>query len=231
MSETAVPAKTQVEIPYGIVEYTARFQEPIIEAWENRDRIVAAVLAALKPWGFMLDGVELKSQGEKLSEHGVIFRRTIPPSPPNPARSIAVTVGTIFVSAANLDWTEAEDFIAAVSAGITAIKETAKPAIQSQHVGLGVHLQLKSGSVSRVTTPLLSSGATKLLDGEIRTAGIILTREKSSVVVDASAVYSNALFVRMFREHPATTTLPQIAEALRNDEKQLFELLRLDGEL
>lgn len=231
MSDTGAPTKIAVEIPYGIVEYTARFEEPIIEAWEHRNTIIASVLFALKPWGFALDGVEVKSHGDKLSEHGVVFRRTVPPSPPNPARSVAVTLGTIFISAANLDWTEAEDFISAMSAAITAIRESARPRILSQLVGLGMHVQLKSGSVSSTTTPLLSSGATKLLDGQIKAAGMILTREKSSIVVDASAVYSNALFVRIFREHAGTIALPQIAEALRNDEKQLFELLHLEGEL
>lgn len=231
MSETSAPAKIQVEIPYGLLEYTAKFDEPIVEAWEGRGKIVAAVLTALKPWGFALDGVELKMHGEKLGEHGIIFRRTNPPSPPNPARSIAVTLGTIFISAANVDWTEADDLIAAMSAGMAAIRDSARPRIGSQHVALGMHIQLKSSSVKDVTTPLLSRPATGLLDGEIKTAGISLSRDKSSIVIDASAVYANALFVRLFRQHSGEASLPQIAEILRKDEEDLFEVLGLEGEL
>jgi hypothetical protein len=230
MSETTVSAKIPIEIPYGLFEYTAKFKEPIIEAWEDRSKIVATVLTALKPWGFALDGVEVKSHGEKLGEHGIIFRRTNPPSPPSPARSIAVSLGTIFISAANVDWTEADDLAAAMSAGITAIREFARPQIESQHVALGMHIQLKASSVKDVTAPLLSGLATQLLDGEIKTAGVILTREQSSLVIDTSAAYANALFVRLFRQHSGQTSLQQIAEILRRDENSLLETLGLEGD-
>jgi hypothetical protein len=227
MAITAVPAKVPVEIPYSLVEYTAKFEKPIVNVWDQRAAIIANVLSALQPWGFTLEGVEIKTRSEKLSEHGVVFRRTIPQTP---AMSLALTFGTIFISAANLDWTEADDFVSAMMTGISAIRESFDPTISSQQVALGMHIQLKAGSVKDVTTPLLSASAAKLMDGGIKTAGIILMREKSSILIDASAAYANALFVRIIREHSADALLPEMAERLRQDEEQLFDVLSFEGE-
>lgn len=228
MSEDKVAAKAQAEIPYGLLEYTAVFGRPIVEAWEIRSKIIAAVLDALNPWGFKLDGVEIKARAEKLVEDGIVFRRT---SPATPAMSLALGFGKVFVSAENLDWTEAEHFIAGISAGLNAVLQTAKPEIESQHIALGMHIQVNTKPRKDVTAPLLSPSAFQLLDGDVKFPGIILNREKSSIIIDASAAYANGLFVRMFREHPPDATFQQMADVLRRDEQQLFEVLGLEGVL
>jgi len=229
MIETARTAKAEAEIPYGLFEYTAFFEKPIIETLGGSIvPVVAAVLDALAPWGFKVDGVEAKRGPEKLIEHGVIFRRT---SPPSPAMSLALSFNRIFISAENLDWSEADNFMAAMKAGVDAIQRTASPKIRTQHVALGMHIQLKSKPRNELTAPLLSESARKLLDGDVKFSGIILNREKCSVIIDASVAYANGLFVRMFREHPAAATWVQLAEALRRDEEQLFEVLGLEGTL
>jgi hypothetical protein len=180
----------------------------------------------LKPWGFSIDGVEVKTQGEKLSEHNVIFRRT---KPATPAMSLSLFFGKIFVSAANLDWEGADTFIAAVKAGVDAIREITKPQIQSQHIAVGIHIQLKNRSRLDVMAPMLADEAKKLLDGELTFPGIIVNREKSSIIIEASIPYANGLFVRIFREHKSGASFEEMATALRNDEMQLYEVLGLEG--
>jgi hypothetical protein len=229
MPETARITRIEAEIPYGLFEYTALFEKPILEALGGSVvPVIAAVLDALGPWGFKVDGVEVKRSPEKLIEHGVVFRRT---SPPTPAMSLALSFNRIFISAENLDWSEADNFMAAMRAGVDAIQRTANPKIQSQHVALGMHIQLKMKPRNEVTAPLLGESARRLLDGDVRFSGIILNREKCSVIIDASAAYANGLFVRMFREHPPAVTWTHLAEALRKDEEQLFEVLGLQGTL
>ena len=78
MHEAATPEKTQAEIPYSLVEYTAVFKKPILEAWPAIALMVSAVLEALEPYGFNLDGVEAKTHSEKLNEYAIVFRRTPP---------------------------------------------------------------------------------------------------------------------------------------------------------
>ncbi len=222
---TAIPGKTQAEIPYGILEYTALFKKPILEAWMAPGFMIAAALDALGPYGFKLDGVEAKTHAEKLNEYALVFRRF------PPGVTITVGIGKLNIVADNLDWNEADQFITAAKVGIDAIVEKSKGEISAQHVALGMHIQLKTKPRHEVTAPLLSPIALKLLDGELRFPGIILQREKASIIVDGSLAYANGLFVRINREHGADISLMEIAKILRSDEQRLFDVLGLEGAL
>lgn len=217
--------KTQAEIPYSMLEYTCVFGKPILDAWAVPAHLVAAVLNALEPFGFKPDGVELKTRTEKLTEYAIVFRRT--------PVGVTFTVGVekLVIGAENLDWKDAEQFMKGARAGLDAVLHKGNTDIRSQHLVLGIHIQLKTKPRQEVTAPLLSPDALKLLDGELKMSGVILQREKCSIVIDGSLAFANGLFVRINREHGAGAAFGQMAEVLRNDEMQLFGLLGLEGEL
>jgi hypothetical protein len=219
-----VPDKTQAEIPYSHLEYTAVFKKPM--AWTAPANLISAVLTELEPWGFKLDGVEIKTHMEKLSEHTVIFRRT---APLFPGQSVTLGVGRVVVAAENPDRMEAEQLVAMSRAALNVVCQTGRAEIQSQHLFLGVHIQLKDKPRRDATASLLNPVAFELLDGEVKFPGIILLREKSSIVIDASVGYANGLYVRISREHPPEATLEHLAEVLRKDEEKLFDVLGLEG--
>jgi hypothetical protein len=224
MPPKTAPEKTQAEVPYSLLEYSAVFKKPIVEAFGTPAILIAAVLNVLEPWGFALDGVEAKTHTEKLSEYAVIFRRSAPPG-----LSLTLGLGKVVVTAENLVWAEAEHFIAQMSAALNAILQTGRAEVQSQHVGIGMHIQLKTKPRKDVTARLLDPVAFTILDGEVKFPGIILFHDKSSIVIDASLAHANGLFVRIAREHPPEATLQQLAEALHKDEEQLFNVLGLEG--
>jgi len=221
----AMSEKTQAEIPYSMLEYTAVFGKPILEAWAVPVRLVAAILRVLEPFGFKADGVELKTRAEKLTENAIVFRRTPP--------GVTFTVGVekVVIAAENLDWSDAEQFMRGARAGLDAVVQEGKADLRVQHLVLAIHIQLKTKPRHEVTAPLLSPEALKLLDGDLKMPGVILQREKCSVVIDGSLAFANALFVRINREHSPSAAFDQMAEDLRNDEMQLFDLLGLEGEL
>jgi hypothetical protein len=224
MPPKTAPEKTQAEVPYSLLEYSAIFKKPIVEAFGTPAILIAAVLNALEPWGFALDGVEAKTHTEKLSEYAVIFRRSAPPG-----LSLTLGLGKVVVTAENLVWAEAEHFIAQMSAALNAILQTGRAEVQSQQVHMGMHIQLKTKPRKDVTARLLDPVAFTILDGEVKFPGIILFHDKSSIVIDASLAHANGLFVRIAREHPPEATLQQLAEALHKDEEQLFNVLGLEG--
>jgi len=224
MPPKTAPEKTQAEVPYSLLEYSAVFKKPIVEAFGTPAILIAAVLNVLEPWGFALDDVEAKTHTEKLSEYAVIFRRSAPPG-----LSLTLGLGKVVVTAENLVWAEAEHFIAQMSAALNAILQTGRAEVQSQHVGIGMHIQLKTKPRKDVTARLLDPVAFTILDGEVKFPGIILFHDKSSIVIDASLAHANGLFVRIAREHPPEATLQQLAEALHKDEEQLFNVLGLEG--
>jgi hypothetical protein len=145
--------------------------------------------------------------------------------------SFGLFFGKVFIAAENLDWSQAESFLAMASAGIDAVKDVTNFTAQSQHMALGIHVQIKDKSIKDVTAPLVTPAVTTLLDSDVTFSGIILTRIKTSMSIDLSLAYANALWIRIFREHPGNATLPQIAEALRADEIQLFDVLGLEENL
>jgi hypothetical protein len=226
MSPAAELPKTKAEIPRSFVEFTINFEQ-LTYVWEKREPIVVQTLAALKPFGFALDGIEIKTP-EKLSDHALIFRRTTPAFPP---MSVGLYFGKIFIAAENLDWSQAESFLAMANAGIAALKAVTNFEAQSQVMALGIHVQVKDKSIKDVTASLVTSAVTTLLDGDVTFSGIILNRSKASVSIDLSLAYANALWIRIFREHSGGATLPSIAEALKNDEIKLFEVLGLEENL
>jgi hypothetical protein len=215
--------KAQADIPYAFIEYTATFKRPIIQAWVPPAPTLTAILNSLDPFGFKFDGVELKMNAEKPSDYTMVFRRT-------PA-GIVFTVGVtkLLITAENLDWGDAEAFIAGASAGIQALREVSKAEFDSQQLAWAAHIQIKDKPRKEITAPLLTSSAYHLLDGEENFQGIILKRGNTLLVIDGSLSYANGLFVRINRQHSGDTTLPQIAEALRADEERLFEVLGLEG--
>jgi hypothetical protein len=217
--------KTQAEIPYSMLEYTAVLGKPILEAWAVPVRLVTVILHALEPFGFKPDGVELKTRAEKLTENAIVFRRTPP--------GVTFTVGIekLVIVAENLAWSDADQFMRGARAGLDAVLQEGKAEIRLQHLVLAIHIQLKTKPRQEVTAPLLSAETLKLLDGELKMPGVILQREKCSIVIDGSLAFANGLFVRINREHSPNAAFDQMAGVLRNDEMQLFDLLGLEGEL
>lgn len=217
--------KTQAEIPYSMLEYSCFFKRPILEAWAVPAHLVAAVLNTLDPFGFKPDGVELKTRAEKLTDNVILFRRT-------PA-GVTFTIGVekLVIAAENLDWSDADQFMKGARSGLDVVLQKGKAEIRSQHLVLGIHIQLKTKPRQEVTAPLLSPETLKLLDGELKMQGVIVQREKCSIVIDGSLAFANGLFVRINREHAPSVDFNRMSEVLRNDEMQLFDLLGLEGEL
>src|SRR5258708_28516871 len=96
--------KAQAEIPYSLVEYTGIFEQPILEAWEG-SALTSAVLSALRPFGFTIDGVEYKEESDKASEYAIVFRRT---DPLTPGMNLSLGLRKLVLTAENLDWTDPE---------------------------------------------------------------------------------------------------------------------------
>ena len=58
---------------------------------------IGAALSALEPFGFQLDGVEVKAHTEKLNEYAPVFQRN------PPGVTLTVFVGKLYILAENLD--------------------------------------------------------------------------------------------------------------------------------
>jgi len=220
-----MPDKSQAEITYSLLEYTSPFKRPLLGVSSSPGELISRVLNELEPSGYTFSGVDVNLQILKLDELAVVFRRT---TPPTPARSFALGLGKVRITAENLDWTEADRFISSHSAALNAVREVGGAETQSQQLVIGMHIQIKDRPRKDVTAPLLSPVASELVDKEPDFSGVILLRGKATIVIDASSV-ANGLFVRIIREHQPEATFGELAEILRNDEKRIFDTLGLEG--
>jgi hypothetical protein len=221
-----MPEKTQSEITYSLLEYTSAFKRPIFGVPPGD--LIASILDELGPSGYTVGGVEFSLQAPKLDELAIVFRRT---NPAFPSRSFALGFGKVNIKAENLDWTEADRFVSSNRAALDAVCHKGGAEIQSQHLVVGMHIQLKDRPRRDVTAPLLSPVAAKLVDGEADFSGVVLLSGKAIFVIDASVGIANGLFLRISREHQPEASFEEVAETLRNDEKRIFEVLGLEGTL
>lgn len=221
-----MPEKTQSEITYSLLEYIAPFKKPLLRVPSSPGELISSILDELGPSGYTFNGVDFSLQAPKLDEFAIVFRRT---TPAIPARSFSLGFGRVHIKAESLDWTEADGFIHSHRAALDAICKKGAAEIQSQQLVIGMHIQLKDRPRKIVTAPLLSPAAANLLDGEADFSGVVLKQQNAIFVIDASVGVANGIFLRVSREHQPGVSFDQMAEALRSDEKRIFDVLGLEG--
>jgi len=224
MQSGSAQPKYKIQIPLAQIEYTGVFKEPLIKSFSPPSGIVEDLLRALKPYGFSIDGLEVRSR-EKVSDIVIELRRT------PPLTSLKVSPGKVSVTADNLDWSDRDKFIEGMKVALQTVLNREHSDFEAQQMVLAMHVQLQEKPRKDITAPLLTTTAYNLLAGESEFQGIVLTRVGVSLVIDASLAHANALFIRLVRQHKPTATLEQITEQLHADEAHIFEVLGLDGEL
>ena len=224
MHSSSAQTKHKIQIPHAQIEYTGVFKEPLIRAFAPPAALVEDLFRALKPYGFPLEGVELRNN-QKVSDIVVELRRT------PPLTSLKISPGKVNITADNLDWSDKDRFIKGMNVALQTVLGREHSEFEMQHMVLAMHVQLQEKPRKDITASLLSTTAYSLLPGESDFQGIVLTRVGVSLVIDASQAYANALFMRLVRQHKPTTTLEQIAEQLYADEVHIFDVLGLEGDL
>ena len=227
MAQETVSDKAKAEIPYSVQEYTAVFAKPILESWVTPARMIADLLSALEPWRFRLDGVEVKTHSEKLSEYAIVLRR----NELSPVLTLTLGLQKLVFAADNPDWSDVDQLVACLNAGLGLVLKSTGATIQTQQLLSVLHVQLKTRLRKDVVAPFVAPPMLKVLGSEITFPGIILHGETSSIVIDASLAYANGLFIRMTRQHSHEAEVSQVARLLREDEARLFSLLGLEVDL
>ncbi len=224
-----MPEKTEVDIPYSAFEYTANFTRPIISAWGKAGEFVGGFLEALQPWNFRVDETEVKMAAVRLGEHVITFQQPISGSPLR--MRVSVWWSRFSVNVEQPDWSNADSILGLCSAVLEASSRVANAQIGSQQTLLLMHIQSKTTPRIQLTDRLLTPTARDLMEGDLKGQGIILNRGGSTLVIDNSLVYANALFVSMRRMFEERTALGDIAKLIRSDEERLWNLLDLEGAL
>jgi hypothetical protein len=57
MESSTAQTKHKIQIPFGQIEYTGVFKEPIVKSFAPPSSLVENLIRALKPYGFPVEGV------------------------------------------------------------------------------------------------------------------------------------------------------------------------------
>jgi hypothetical protein len=215
------PVAQPITIPLSFVELILKYEHPSVRAFNDRAAILDAIIDALLPWSFKLEDVEPITTG-KLPDQGLMFRL--------PLKQISLFFGPVFCrfSRDNVDWEEAEETITIFSAALSALMKVTglAPGVKTSTVGL--HLQPKSGTFMDILSPFTPSQIAHLENESPKTMASVVRWDNRKITLDGSASLANAAFLKFEREFGTAATLPEIAEQILADEKQLFAILGVE---
>lgn len=216
-----MPEKSHAEVPFAFLEYRATFKDPIFEAWDKHGAIVRAAYNAFRGWNINLENISGKQQPANAGEIQVTFNLL------NGRVLFNVGLGFASIFVTNPSWEEAELITKLARSGMEAVRDSAKAEIEKQLITLAMHLKPEGRSIRELTSQFVRTDVLGVMGNKVRAYGFSVYQENSLWVVDASALYPDALFARITRTFGPAIPFEEIAAGLRKDEDNLLELLEL----
>lgn len=216
-----MPEKSHADVPLSFLEYKVLFKEPIFEAWDRHSAIVRATYDAFREWNIGLESISGKQQPANAGEIQFTFSLL------NGRASFNVGLGFASIFVTNPSWEEAELITKLASRGIEAVRTSTKAENERQVITLAMHLKPMDASIRDLTSRFVRADALSVMGNKVRAYGFSVYLEDSSWLVDSSALYPDALFVRITRTFVPTMSFQEVATTLKKDEDSLLDLLQL----
>lgn len=214
--------KTTAEVALSFLEYRGSFREPLLEIWGHHGPLVHAVYTAFREWNVSLENVTAKENPANASEFQVNFNLL------NWKVIFGVGIGSVSFTVANPDWSEVELVKKIGRAGLEAVFQSTRAELEKQSVTLSMHLRPQGRTVRDVTSRFVHADVGKTLAETVRGVGFSVYGEQSLWVIDLSATYPDAIFVRIARTFDGATPLDGIAAELETQENRLLDMLGLE---
>jgi len=214
-----MPDKQIADIPEAFFEYKASLAEALFHLWTLPNQLVPAVLSMLKEHGVTLADVTWSKEPATFKDMEFTFNI-------QKLRAIIKTgMDSLTFIAVNPDWSEAPALLSLFDRVRHLILEIGKTNIQSQEIGLAMHVKPGAEPFSKIMPKLVN---TKML-GSAPMYGISVYHDDgSSMVIDRSLRYDGAVFVRLHRSFVPKASFADIAKVLYSDEMQALALLGLE---
>jgi hypothetical protein len=206
------------EIVESYFEYNAKVSNPMFAAWTLPNALVAALFPILKAWDVEPGDISWNKESASFQDLQVTFNvsrlRAI----------IKVGIESIVCIGVNPDWSEAPALVDLFQVAIGAVCKTGHTEIASHEDALAMHVTPGDKNFREIMAKLVSQN----LLGSAQMYGASVYREDSSLVLDKSVRYKDALFVRLHRTLPIGIDFMQVAKILFDDEVRTLRLLGLE---
>ncbi|HWN98005.1 MAG TPA: hypothetical protein VNS63_01910, partial [Blastocatellia bacterium] len=188
---------------------------------DQTGRLTFELFQAFREWGVSLENVSGVRAPENASEIGLAFDLL------NGKASFKAGLGAATLLVTNVGWNDENQVTDIARAGIDTLQKAAGVHIEKQFLTLAIHVSSHARSLLDLTAPFIKLDAFPRAIESARAYGFGVYRDDGYWIVDRSALYTNALFVRINREFEPDVSFEQLAEALRSEELGVLDLLGL----
>ena len=210
----------QVQLPF--FSYRLIFQDQLFDL-DKLDSVASkAAFLAFRPWNISLENVTFKENAANLAEEATNFSLL------GGKITFGITPGGCTVGVANPNWSEADLITKVTTAGTQAVLKATGAGVDKQHGSIIMHLIPQTGRALDITSRFVSLDLHKVIGAPVHSLGFAVHRDDLVWVVDKSASFQNALFVRLDRWFGPTDLFEQIARQLNDDESKLLDMLGLE---
>ncbi len=195
-------------IPESYFEYRADFRNPLFEWWRQPNQVIQALYETLRSWNVNLGNAFWEKEPKNIREAQIGFNVD------KLSAVIKVGMETATFSSVNPDWESAEQLISLFDLVMSTIKSAGKAEIAAQEALLAMHVRQGKRSLGEVMTGLVN--AKELGSGQ--TYGVSVYGDETTLLLDKSQRYPDAVFIRVTRKFAANAGFDAIAEAIYADE-------------
>lgn len=213
--------KTPAEISLCVFEYRSTFQDPIFAAFERPAIIADALYRSFREWNVTFENISWKALPVNANDLQIVcelFNRRV---------TFTVMLGVVNVLVTNPNWSEVALIEALVRSGMDAVQASTNGITREQGVTLALHLKPQGKSTGEVTARFRAIPSGPGIDKDTKAFAFSVYGRDITWLVDLSAIYPGAVFVRTSRVFGPSIPFEEIARSLKKDEDDILEILEL----
>lgn len=212
------PEKAQPLLAF--LEFQAVYESPDFEI-SRRPTVMSAVFEALRPWNITLTNVSMKENPANVGEVAIVF------SLEYGRITLSVGIGASTLVVTNPDWSQEQLISEIAMAGLQALQSTGGVRFRQYLLNLVMHVKPEHRTLREISADFLSFRSPKISGPTVKARGFSVYADDFSWVVDSSAMYEGALFLKILRSFGISASFQEMAAALRADQNELLGALHL----
>jgi len=214
--------KIKAEVGQPSFAYRLFFKDPLFDLDELDNVASKAAFSAFRPWNVSLENVTFKENAANLAEEATNFNIL------NGKITFSITPGGCAIWVTTPNWSEAELIAKVVAAGTQAVLQAIGATADKQFGSIFMHLIPQIGTALDITSKFVRLDVGNVRGAPVHSLGFAVHRDDLVWVVDKSASFPNALFVKLERWFGPSDSFEQIATQLNDDESKLLDMLGLE---
>ena len=205
------------DIAESYFEYKASLSFPMFKAWTPPNALIEGLFPALKKWKVGLSDISWNRNSGSLQDLQLTFNVT------DLRAIIKIGLDSLSCVAVNPDWSEAASLVELFSNALEVVCKVGKTDVSVHENSLAMHVRGGDKTLDAITAGFVNEKAL----GPAQMYGVSIYQQDFSLVLDKSARYENAVFVRIYRKLAVGIDFVQVAKTLYEDEVKALALLGL----